>query len=79
MYMISYLNNRKQLVNVNNTSSAWESIIACVPQGSILEPLLWNIFLSNLFLFVTNSGLNNYADDNTLYCFSDGINDVNQT
>ena len=40
MYMISYLNNRKQRVNVNNTFSAWESIIACVLQDSILEPLI---------------------------------------
>lgn len=40
MYMISYLSNRKQRVNVNNTFSAWESIIACVLQDSILEPLI---------------------------------------
>ena len=35
IYMSSYLNNRTQRVNVNNTFSSWESVIANVPQGSI--------------------------------------------
>ena len=68
-YMKSYLTNRKQRVRVNKTFSEWERITTGVPQGSILGPLLFNIFLSNLFLFISNSSLSNYADDNTLYSF----------
>ena len=41
----------------------WEEIISGVPQRSILGPLIFNIFLSDLFLFVENSDLSNYADD----------------
>ena len=47
-----------------------------MPQGSILRPLLFNIFLNNLFLFVSNSSLSNYADDNTLYTFGDKLKKI---
>ena len=66
-FMKSYLNNRQQQVRVNNNFSSWEKIIAGVLQGSILGPLLFNIFINGLYLFVSSSFLSNYADDNTLY------------
>ena len=45
-------------------------------QGSILGRLLFNIFLNNLFLFISNSSLSNYADDNTLYTFRDNLKKI---
>ena len=42
-------------------------MITGVPQGSILGPLLFNIFLNDIFLFISKCQLCNYADDNTLY------------
>ena len=45
-----YLSNRKQRTKIENTYSTWVDIIFEVPQGSILGPLLFKVFLADLFL-----------------------------
>ena len=47
----SYLTKRKQRVKLNGTYSSWSEILFRVPQGSILGPLFFNIFLYDLFQF----------------------------
>ena len=61
----SYLTNRFHRVRVNSSYSLWSEIIYGVPQGSILGPLLFNIYLGDLFMFCENSNITNYADDNS--------------
>ena len=68
-FIYSYLTNRHQRVRINSKYSSWSTINCGVPQGSILGPLLFNIYMCDLFLFV-KPNIVNYADDNTLYATS---------
>ena len=58
----SYLTNRQQRVKIGNATSEWKEILKGVPQGSIL----FNIFINDMFHFITRADLANYADDNTI-------------
>ena len=64
----SYLWNRKQRVKINDRYSWWSEILFGVPQGSILGPLSFNTFMCNMFYFLEEFDIVNYADDSTPYC-----------
>ena len=69
----NYFLNSNQRSEINTKYSSWEEILIGVPQGSILEPLLRNIFFCDLFLIMNNNELASYADDNTLYAVGNNI------
>ena len=66
-----YLSNRKQRVKVNDVYSSWKDIVYCLPQRSILGPLLFNIYLCELFYFLEDLDIASYADDTTVYTVSE--------
>ena len=72
-YVYSYLSNRKQCVRINNTYSNYQKIKSGVPQGSILGPIFFNLSINDLFFFVSDVSLQNFANDNTLSAFAETI------
>ena len=63
----NHLTKKNQRTKINYFYSSWEDILFGIPQGSILSPILFNIFLSNFFLIVYDIGMSIYADNNTIY------------
>ena len=76
----SYLTGRKQRVKIDHIFSSWEEILFGVPQGSILGPLLFNIFVCDLFDFMDNNvSIRSYADDTTPYISGRNIKEIIET
>ena len=71
----NYFTKRKQRTKINHSYSSWEDIHFVVPQGSILGPILFNVFLSDLFLIVDNVDIANYTGDSTIYKQRENIDD----
>ena len=67
LFIRSYLSGRFQRVKVGDSFSAWTSASRGIPQGSVLGPLLFNVFLNDLFFIQLDFKLSAYADDIQLF------------
>ena len=65
-----HFKNRKSSAHINIIFSTFEELLSNVPQGSVSGVLPLNIFLNDLYLFITKASLHIYTDDSTLSAYS---------
>ena len=65
-FLNSYLNDRKKNVRTNNIFSAFQTILSGVLKDSILGRICFDIFFNDLLLWIKNSDLHNFADNNKI-------------
>ena len=63
----SYIFDRWQHVKINDTFSTWSVLEQGFPQGSVLSPVLFNIYLNYLFFTLFSVNVCNFADETTLF------------
>ena len=66
-FINSYFSGRKQRTKIGTAFSDWADIVLGTALGFILGPLVFNIYINDIFLFTEGTEITNYADDNTPY------------
>lgn len=72
------MENRQQRVTINGSSSSWLPVTSGVPQGSILGPILFLIYINDLPNVIRYSNISLFADDTKFFMNINGIQDCNK-
>ena len=75
----SYLSDRKQFVQIEKSKSRTRSVSCGVPQGSVLGPLLFLLFINDLPVSCPMGKVRIFADDTTIFFHSDSIENIIET
>ena len=74
--LLDYLASCKLRVKIGSSYRGWNEIKRGVPQGSILGPLLFNVFINDIFMFIEKTEVCNFADDNTIYDCGEDLSNI---
>ena len=74
----SYLSNRNQYVSINGYESGLAALNCGVPQGSVLGPLLFLLYINDLNQAIKFCKVHHFADDTNLLCLSNSIKKLNK-
>ena len=74
-WISSWLTGRKQKVVVNGKESQWQNVISGVPQGSVLGPTLFLLFINDIDIGISSKILK-FADDTKVYRSVDSVTDI---
>ena len=77
LWFKSYLENRKQAVFIDDKHSNFLPVNYGIPQGSILGPLLYILYVNDLPLMLKHENILIYADDTSLYAVASTVRDLN--
>ena len=75
----SYLQDRWQRVKINTTFSSWTQFLEEVPQGSVLGPIFFNIYINDIFFALKGVDICNFVDDTTPYVCNSNLKSVIET
>ena len=77
--LLSYLQDRQHRVKINTTFSSWTQLLQGVPQGSVLGPILFNIYINDIFFALKGVDILNFSDDTTPYVCDPNLKTVLET
>ena len=66
LWIRNFLTGRRQYVSINGESSSWKDVLSGVPQGSVLGPILFILYINDLPEIVSST-VKIFADDTKLY------------
>ena len=76
VFVHSFLKGSQQITKLNSSYSAFAEILLGVPQGSILGPVLFSIYICDLFFENSDIDISNYTNGNTPYVCSSELDSV---
>ena len=72
----SFLTQRWHRTKINTSFSTWKKLLTGLPQVSTLGPLLFNVYINDLFFILEDTEICNYADDTCLYACDKDLKDL---